>query len=348
MSETFSYWIEDNIYPNKWDIIYKQRENQVFLIKINKGSSEYIIVSERFNETMSNSFEIIKIERVQNKSLWRNFDESRKRLNEKYQVSNLDFLESTLFHGTRTNDPKLIFSSKVGFDIGKSSFGNYGIGLYFALNASYSNNYGFEESPTTGCKQMFLCRVLLGNSAPATQRELKSDSTQDSIKGPGGEMFILKSNHTAYPDYLISYRQKVIVNNNTNTNNNNNNNKNNNNKNNNNNNNNNKNNKIQNENKNENKIENKNENENQFDNYGFNTNFSQNLYDKYGLKNPNQEKPKPGFFSPNKELEYEIFPLLFENNEEELEEEEEEKLEEELEEDYQLALLLSTSSLGSK
>ncbi|EEU04115.1 poly polymerase, catalytic region domain-containing protein [Dictyostelium discoideum AX4] len=332
MSETFSYWIEDNIYPKKWDIIYKQRENQVFLIKINKGSSEYIIVSERFNETMSNSFEIIKIERIQNKSLWRNFDESRKRLNEKYQVSNLDFLESTLFHGTRANDPKLIFSSKVGFDIGKSSFGNYGIGLYFALNASYSNNYSFEESPTSGCKQMFLCRVLLGNSAPPTQKELKNDSTQDSIKGPGGEMFILKSNHTAYPDYLISYRQKVIVNNNTNNNNKN--------KNKNNNKNNNKNIKIQNENKNENKIENKNENENQFDNYGFNTNFSQNLYDKYGLKYPSQEKPKPGFFTPNKELEYEIFPLLFEKNEKE---EELEELE-----DYQLALLLSTSSLGSK
>ncbi|KAM9989033.1 hypothetical protein ACTFIY_005083 [Dictyostelium cf. discoideum] len=319
MSETFSYWIEDNTYPKKWDIIYKQRDNQVFLIKIDKGSSEYIMVSKRFNETMSNSFEIIKIERIQNKSLWRNFDESRNRLNEKYQVSNLDFLESTLFHGTRTNDPKLIFSSKVGFDISKSSIGNYGIGLYFALNASYSNNYCFVESPTTGCKQMFLCRVLLGNSAPPTQRELKNDSTQDSIKGPGGEMFILKSNHTAYPDYLISYRQKVIINNNNINNNKNN-----------------KNIKIQDENK----IENKNQNQNQFDNNGFNTNFSQNIYDKYGLKNPNQEKPKPGFFSPNKELEYQIFPLLGVENDEELEEE--------LEEDYQLALLLSTSSLGSK
>ncbi|KAN0031400.1 hypothetical protein ACTFIV_005264 [Dictyostelium citrinum] len=275
MGDKFSYWIEDNTYPKKWDI-NNQRDNQVFLVTIEKGSSEYITVSERFNETMSSSSEIVKLERIQNKTLWRNFDESRKKLNEKYKVSNLDFLESTLFHGTRSNDPKLIFSSDVGFDIGKSAFGSYGKGLYFALNASYSDRFCFRES-SIDCKQMFLCRVLLGNSAPSNQRELQDDG-QDSIKGGGGEMFILKANNTAYPDYLISYRQKAI-----------------------------------------NKNNNNNNKKEIFDSYGFNTSFSQSLYDKYGLKNSSEEKTKPdsSISTIQKELEYRILPLLVKNGDNE-------------------------------
>ena len=44
----------------------------------------------------------------------------------------------TGFHGTRATDPNVIINSDVGFDINYSNPGNYGKGLYFAKQFSYS------------------------------------------------------------------------------------------------------------------------------------------------------------------------------------------------------------------
>jgi hypothetical protein len=48
-----------------------------------------------------------------------------------------------LYHGTSQTDPKAIYSSKEGFDMNFSPGGMWGIGNYFAVNASYSNDYCF-------------------------------------------------------------------------------------------------------------------------------------------------------------------------------------------------------------
>jgi hypothetical protein len=66
-----------------------------------------------------------------------------------------------LYHGTRQNDPKNIYSWKEGFDMRFSPGGMWGIANYFAVNASYSDAY---HHPVNGAKQMFYARVMIGNT----------------------------------------------------------------------------------------------------------------------------------------------------------------------------------------
>jgi hypothetical protein len=55
-------------------------------------------------------------------------------------------IELQLFHGTRSNDPYLIYNGEVGFDMRFSSTGMWGIGIYFAQNASYSDGYAYNST----------------------------------------------------------------------------------------------------------------------------------------------------------------------------------------------------------
>ena len=57
--------------------------------------------------------------------------------------------------------PKNIYAWKEGFDMRFSPGGMWGIANYFAVNASYSNDY---HHPTNGAKQMFYARVMIGNT----------------------------------------------------------------------------------------------------------------------------------------------------------------------------------------
>ena len=66
------------------------------------------------------------------------------------------------FHGTRGNDPKLIYEGENGFDMRYSNQGMWGQANYFAVNASYSDNYAYQTPD--GYKEMFLVKVLTGDS----------------------------------------------------------------------------------------------------------------------------------------------------------------------------------------
>jgi len=61
-------------------------------------------------------------------------------MSEKYRgITN----EKELFHGTSSTPPEKIFRSEQGFDFRFCSRGMWGTGAYFAVNASYSNNYAY-------------------------------------------------------------------------------------------------------------------------------------------------------------------------------------------------------------
>jgi hypothetical protein len=59
-------------------------------------------------------------------------------LKEKYQK---DPDEMWLFHGSKSTKPDKIYESEEGFDIRFSQGGMWGYANYFAVNASYSNEY---------------------------------------------------------------------------------------------------------------------------------------------------------------------------------------------------------------
>ena len=195
---------EKTLYPVEWE----PQNDEIELKLLSSGTPEWSKVSQQLHTTLS-SARIIKIERVQNKWLWEKYGQHPKRMKKKNGgVIN----EKMLFHGTRSNPPSSIYQDEEGFDMRFSNAGLWGTGNYFAVNASYSDGYAHQLSD--GTKQMFLAKVLTGDSI-----QLKSNSTlrmppvKDSSKGVvrydtvtghtnGSQVFIAYSNDKAYPFHI--------------------------------------------------------------------------------------------------------------------------------------------------
>eukprot|EP00940_MAST-03C_sp_MAST-3C-sp2_P001068 g1068.t1 len=187
------------------------------LVKLSSGSAEYRQVERHFEKTM-NKGRISRIERVQNKFLWQRFLQMKQQLIRKNSGK---INERSLFHGTDTTKPKIIYGGTTGsgFD-SRLGRGYYGQGAYFAVNAEYSDSYA--HSTGGGSKQMFLAKVLTGRSkdykttVDDTTRALKrppaignSGNFYDSVKGgphSGSIMYIIYDMSQAYPAYLITYK----------------------------------------------------------------------------------------------------------------------------------------------
>lgn len=126
--------------------------------------------------------------------------------------------EQLLFHGTRFNDPELIYEGDSSFDMRYSQNGMWGSGNYFAVNASYSNSYSYN---CTGYRQMLVASVLTGLSyytrpdnslRKPPYRPNRIGGIQyryDSVSGDtgGSKVYITYDNDKAYPAYLITYKQ---------------------------------------------------------------------------------------------------------------------------------------------
>ena len=194
------------------------KTTQVFPLQ--QGTLEWCRVDQLFKKTMPPST-IVQITRIQNKWLWERYVFQQKRLGVK-NGGNVNELE--LFHGTRSNDPKLIYENEDGFDMRCSTQGMWGQANYFAVNASYSHRYAHTTSD--GYKEMFLVKVLTGYScdyhsnACSSLRKPPMKSTgasgevsftqvqYDTVTGvaDGSQVYMTYDNDKAYPAYLIKYR----------------------------------------------------------------------------------------------------------------------------------------------
>ena len=203
-------------YPDHWDSMDDKDEVKVFPLDPLEEIEEYERVTSQFLLTLPN-VEILRVERVQNKLLWRRYV-NRSKLMRDFDTSHLR--EELLFHGTRTNDPQLIYKGDEGFDMRYSAQGMWGQGNYFAVNSSYSHYYTFNIN---GVRKMFAAYVLTGNSCfsnpdgalrkPPPLKESGESCTSverryDSVCGTTGgtRVYITYDNEHAYPAYLITYR----------------------------------------------------------------------------------------------------------------------------------------------
>ena len=160
---------------------------------------------------------ICKLERIQNKWLWRKYVRHKEAMSEKNKGA---VNEKELFHGTSSTDPEEIYRSEDGFDMRYSRAGLWGQGSYFAEMASYSDRYSYNVSG--GVKQMFVANVLTGESANLRQkRELRMPPEKDLAMGGifgktmrydtvtgitnGCRIYVTYNNDKAYPFYLITY-----------------------------------------------------------------------------------------------------------------------------------------------
>ncbi|KAL9653410.1 hypothetical protein ABK040_002046 [Willaertia magna] len=200
----------NNVYPSHWA---PQTEN-LKKVELNFNSQEYQGVLNKIRITLPNAT-VIKIERIQNKVLYKSFRNEVERISEQ---NNGTTNVVQLFHGTRATDPEFIYNGQDGFDTRFSAAGMWGKGTYFACNASYSNGYAFTDNQL-GCKVFLLADVLLGDSVkidsgdktlviPPIKTNTKPPIRYDSVKGNtgGSDVYIIYANSRAYPTYLIYYK----------------------------------------------------------------------------------------------------------------------------------------------
>ena len=219
--EILTYQIESESdgtveYPEEWD---EMGDLTTKIVPLKPSTDEWRKVSQKFQRTMPLT-RIVEITRIQNKWLWERYVFQRKRLNKKND-GKINELE--LFHGTRTNDPKLIYENEDGFDMRYSNSGMWGQANYFAERASYSDSYAHRSYD--GYREMFFAKVLTGDSfdcsSDSSLRKPPFKSTgstggglqfaqaqYDTVTGytNGSQVYMTYDNEKAYPAYLIKYQ----------------------------------------------------------------------------------------------------------------------------------------------
>lgn len=165
------------------------------LIQLNTWNEEYREIEALVRKSMPQAV-IHEICKNYNEFLLRRYENCQKSIH----------LEKLLFHGTRQIDPLYIYGGQTGFDVGESKQGMWGYGIYFAVNASYSSAYHYEEQ---GKCQILVAKVLIGTYAEVQQNtELRyPPNGRDSVKGytQGSEVYVVYKNEQCYPAYLITY-----------------------------------------------------------------------------------------------------------------------------------------------
>ena len=157
----------NNIVFEILDIVNKN-DNEINLRNLYSHDAEYIEAQRNFEKTMpKNEAKITKIEKINNNFLNLRF------LTQKclFELMARDTNVKYLFHGTRRTNPEMIYNNPIGFDMRYSNGGMWGKGIYFAVNASYSNNYAH---PNDKEKQIFLSEVILGTCTEKTKISVKS------------------------------------------------------------------------------------------------------------------------------------------------------------------------------
>jgi hypothetical protein len=203
---------EEVVIPPEWQAQSKVTD----LFPVLQGSTEWQHVEGQFRSTMG-SGKVRSITRIQNTWIWKKYAFQKKRLDAKNggRVNEME-----LFHGTRQNDPRVIYEGEDGFDMRYGRNGMWGVANYFAVNASYSHVYAYNSG---NGRQMFLVKVLTGdtyNCAPDDTLRMppeKPSTTSggvhvaqmkyDTVSGTtrGSRVFMTYDNDKAYPAYLITY-----------------------------------------------------------------------------------------------------------------------------------------------
>jgi len=207
--------------PPMWASMAEPLTPQMVLLTTQHGD-EMGAVHEAFMAThdqrhnRSKKWQIVSVERVQNLSMWQSYAVKRQTvttrdnaLGDPEKERKLD--KKWLFHGTDQDTVGKII--EMGFNrsfAGKNAV-RYGKGVYFARDASYSDNYAAQDSQ--GIRRMFLCRVVVGQWCLGYNERLVPDvrtgqtlydSTVNSMDDP--IMWVTYNDAQAYPEYLVKYR----------------------------------------------------------------------------------------------------------------------------------------------
>jgi RNA recognition motif-containing protein len=199
---------------------WRHQTEEVVLDVVKPNSEEWKTEVGKIHKTLRGAT-VVKLERVQNKWLWERYSFSKRRM---LKTNRGLVNEKHLFHGTRKTEPEKVFRSEKGVDFRFSREGLWGTGSYFAVNALYSDAFAYVTPGGINEKQMFVCKVLTGDSYNAetntdkslrqpplkpAQRTSSFEERYDSVKGftNGSYVYVVYDHEKVYPAYLVTYRK---------------------------------------------------------------------------------------------------------------------------------------------
>jgi len=172
-------------------------------------------VVDWFQRSLDGKAQIVKVERIQNLSLWQSFAVKRQTITSRDGSAASAAERIWLFHGTKAD----VVSKIVQQGFNRSFCGRnatmYGKGVYFARDARLSSSRSYSEPDASGVQRMFLCRVIVGEYCKGIKDALSPeardssglhlyDSTVDSVQDPS--IFVTYHDAQAYPDYLVYFK----------------------------------------------------------------------------------------------------------------------------------------------
>ena len=186
------------VLPGHWTSMTLS-ESPVRLISLSRSSDEFKDLCTFFRQSLNQPSTVIySIVRIENLRLWSMFQSVQQVMPNK--------TITRLFHGTASSEhQKLVLHH--GFVHSFCPGGLIGDGVYFAVNAKYSNCDPFVLRRTGHRRELFICQVLLGQSSqgrtgmksPPVACHSLFDQTQNN------DMFCIFNAYQAYPQYLIQY-----------------------------------------------------------------------------------------------------------------------------------------------
>uniref|UniRef100_A0A3Q0RIQ6 Si:ch73-252i11.1 n=1 Tax=Amphilophus citrinellus TaxID=61819 RepID=A0A3Q0RIQ6_AMPCI len=193
--------------PDNWDKT-QIPQTGYSRVSLQRSSAEFTEVEALFCKTMR-GFDIVGIERIQNKALWEAFQLQKNQMKSKTRGGNVT--EKQLFHGTDSRFVDAICHHNFDWRICGTHGTAFGKGSYFARDARYSHDYTGD----TDVRAMFISRVLVGDYTRGSSDYVRPpskdggdinfyDSCVDDVMNPS--IFVVFEKHQICPEYLLQYR----------------------------------------------------------------------------------------------------------------------------------------------
>ncbi|XP_036364784.1 protein mono-ADP-ribosyltransferase PARP14-like [Octopus sinensis] len=193
--------IKEELIPDTWS---PMGDEELFKIVPVTNGPEYDDIQATFRQNLP-SYRIIKIERIQNKTLYQGYQA----LKRKFEVENPNISNEVdgLWHGTAEGAVEGI--NKSGFNrsyCGRNATA-FGEGVYFAKDIKYSASDTYSTPDHHRIKRIYQCSVLVGKVIQGQHRlkvlQESYNSAVNNIQTPS--IYIIFHDSQAYPNYLITF-----------------------------------------------------------------------------------------------------------------------------------------------
>jgi len=198
--------------PSYWGPVKDGTASEMFTVA---AGAERQKVVDAFMTTLSPKVKVVKVERIQNMSLWQSFAVKRQTVLQRDSSKPASNFERIwLFHGTTEDIVEKIRHQGFNRSFCGRNATMYGKGVYFARDASYSASTAYSAPDGKGVQRMFLCRVVVGEYCRGVKDGIAPDvrsghvlydTTVDNVKDPS--IYVTYHDAQAYPEYLVHFTQ---------------------------------------------------------------------------------------------------------------------------------------------